>query len=332
MLKQTMKSKLILCLALVLNSIVFYAMPAGAQPGGTITYVSLEAKITQAATVLRGTITNLLRNIEPGYPNPTNFIIAVAVDEIIKGHINDKTVEITLPDWTHGESPGWREFEQLADQHASILLFLDDSGQLTVTNYPDFEKAVFLGMALPRGKVLVETNSLTLKQAFDFTGSPIYDMDLTILTKPEEILARSWTFARKQIETAKFHRFQLLNDNNVQWRSFCLLVPVEPALETIAKRLIAAPEDFISNNNARNDPAARVILRVDGVKALQYFKSDENIKLLKPLLNADCLPLNGAGFSYCEVRFSAYEVLTAWDVDVPKPVTEEKIQASQTNQ
>jgi hypothetical protein len=53
---------------------------------------------------------------------------------------------------------------------------------------------------------------------------------------------------------------------------------------------------------------------------------------LKPLLNADCLPLNGAGFSYCEVRFSAYEVLTAWDVDVPKPVTEEKIQASQTNQ
>src|ERR1017187_4491677 len=121
MLKQTMKSKLILCLALVLNSIVFYAMPAGAQPGGTITYVSLEAKITQAATVLRGTITNLLRNIEPGYLNPTNFIIAVAVDEIIKGHINDKTVEITLPDWTHGESPGWREFEQMADQHASIL-------------------------------------------------------------------------------------------------------------------------------------------------------------------------------------------------------------------
>src|ERR1019366_9419568 len=78
-----------------------------------------------------------------------------------------------------------------------------------------------------------------LKQAFDFTGSPIYDMDVTILTKPEEILARSWTFARKQIETAKFHRFQLLNDNNVQWRSFCLLVPVEPELETIAKRLIA---------------------------------------------------------------------------------------------
>ena len=127
-----------------------------------------------------------------------------------------------------------------------------------------------------------------------------------------------------------------------------MVVPVEPSLEKTAKHLIAAREDFISSadiesSKRRNEPNPvpqwRADLRADGVDALQYFKSAENIKLLKSLLDSPDFWMkkdwsveypDTATNKIYSVRSKAYEVLTGWGVDVPKPVTEEIIRVTQT--
>jgi hypothetical protein len=105
-----------------------------------------------------------------------------------------------------------------------------------------------------------------------------------------------------------------------------LSVPVDSRLERLARGLIVASERFAPGSEARHD---RDRLRVEGVKAVRYFRSAANIDLLKSLLDDPFVVVHiapdGSRARVYEVREEAYEILRSWDVDVRQPVTREPL-------
>lgn len=338
------KPKLLLGLALVLSGIVFSATVAEAQPGGGATFTSLEARMIQARVVFRGTITNVSDAVihtnnqfsrvgiftnQPVHNYEIhNYTFTLTVDEVLKGNCPHQPLEFTV-----NHVSKWEELEKSAAERVSYLWFVNDSKK---TIGADFFSGlnppnnIFLGPALP-GR----------KDDRGFGDFPrVYGMDMNLLTNRDDILARARAFTKKRMDSARFHKFYLpeLSTSDHYFSSCYLTVPVEPSLEKTAKHLIAAPDDFIFR---KDEPAFhsqwRCDLRAEGVNALQYFKSAENIRLLKSLLDApDYWPirdwsakLNVTNKIY-SVRNNAYEVLKGWDVDVLKPVTKESVQAKET--
>jgi hypothetical protein len=338
-----------------LRGIILSATIANAQNPPDQTYPSLEARIIQARAVFRGRIIKVSDSvIHTNRPNlhygqegvitnkPVeydihNYTFTLTVDEVLKGNIPRKPLEFTL-----NYVSKWEELEKWADERASFLWFLTDSEKAYGTN-------LFLALNPPNSILLVPTLPAR-KDYRAFSGFPHendYAMDMTLLTNGDDIFARAQAFTKKRRDTRQFHSIYLPESSSSDHSYFSayLSVPVEPSLEKTAKHLIAAPEDFISSadierGKSRNEPNPvprwRADLRADGVDALQYFKSAENIKLLKSLLDApDCWMINNWSTKYLDtktypVRKNAYEVLKGWGVEVPKPITEEIIHATQT--
>ncbi len=303
-----MNHKLLLCLALVLIGVVAATM-AEAQPGGGSTYHSIEARIVEAPLVLRGTVTNLTPK---SLPYPGNSILTVRVDEALKGGFKDKVLEFSVP--------GWQDYEQWATRRASLLWFLDVSGKLLNADYPCWLNVIPLGPSLPGG----EWDGISK----EIRGTPVYDMEMTIVDKQQDILARALAFAKKRPTAAKLHSIYLPQQSTSDHYFFQseLVVPVEPTLEKTTRHLIAKPDDFITTNRESSMvPQWRCDYRADGASALQYFKSAANIKLLKSLLNAPDYWVSFPNYKIYSVRQTSYEVLRGWGVDVPKPVTEETV-------
>ena len=336
-----MKPKLLLCLALVLSGGMFASI-AKAQPGGGYTYTSLEARIIQARVIFRGTITSVSdwvihtnnqfsrEGVFTTKPVENfdihNYTFTLTVDEILKGNIPRKPLQFDI----NGVGK-WEELEKWADEHASFLWFVTDSEKRIGADF-------FAGL-IPPNNIFLGSTLPGRKDDGGFNNFPrVYGMDMTVLTNSEDILMRSRAYAKKHIVTAKLHSIYLpeFSTSDHFFSSCYLAVPVEPSLEKTAKHLVAAPGDFISaKTNAALVPQWRCDLRAEGVNALQYFKSAKNIKLLKSLLDAPDFwairdwstqnrDKNMTNKIY-SVRNKAYEVLMAWSVDVPKPVTEETI-------
>jgi len=95
-----------------------------------------------------------------------------------------------------------------------------------------------------------------------------------------------------------------------------LSVPADQHLEKRA-------QDYVRSDNPHR--------RSEGVQALVYFQSDENLALVKPLLNDQGLtysqPADGenAGYRIYGVRHAAYETLKAWGIEVAEPVYREAV-------
>ncbi len=60
-----------------------------------------------------------------------------------------------------------------------------------------------------------------------------------------------------------------------------VLVPVDDRLETLARRLVQSPGDFLTKHNAEN----RYALRLEGVKALRFFPSEKNLAIVRAWLD-----------------------------------------------
>lgn len=349
-----MKLKLLLCLVLVLSGVVISATIASAQNPPDQTYPSLEARVIQAHVVFRGRITLVSNSVfQADVPNihysregiftnkPVekyelhNYTFTLTVDEVLKGEIPRKPLEFTL-----NYVRKWEVLEKWADERASFLWFLTDSEKSYGTN-------LFLGLNPPNNILLVPTLPARKDyRAFGlYNGFPhgyVYDKDMTLLTNGDDIFARAQAFAKKRMDTAKFHSIYLpeFSSSDHSYFNAYLSVPVEPALEITAKHLIAAPGDFLTETNKPDLVSQwRADLRADGVDALQYFKSAKNIKLLKSLLDSpDFWTKKDWSVKYPDVatikkypvRSKAYEVLKGWGIDVPKPVMEEIIHVTQT--
>jgi len=343
MLTNTQKTVLLL-VGIVLSSIM-----AGAQPVLT-TYRSIELQVAEAQFVVRGTIAKLSRTVlvpAGGYSTNTvrmpggeeksyrtqepegivNYLITIQVDETIKGP-RRKTAEFAVRTSDHDH-----EFEQWATRHTPFLCFGDAANATAlaaITNsanqpIPSWWNALSLEPPVPGERII--------------TGMvhypPVFAMDFACLDDPKEILAQARPFAKKG-SAVKVHVFKEVPMPAGRFTTYwnALAVPVMPALERIARRLIQAPEEVLRQIQvlpANWPPGYQDSLRVEGVAALRYFKSKKNIALLKPLLQDPTFRLEHHPGDRTDskrvyrIRASAYETLRAWGVEVRQPVLEEPL-------
>jgi hypothetical protein len=95
-------------------------------------------------------------------------------------------------------------------------------------------------------------------------------------------------------------------------------VPVDDLLERRAIESIRSENDF---------------RRLEGIQALWYFKSDENVERLTPLLDdpasifrpAEAGQFDGPGIRHYYIREAAYRTLTSWEVAVEPPIIREEV-------
>jgi streptogramin lyase len=333
---------------LVFVALLLAGQGASAQPG-RIDLRSLEVRMAEATCVVRGTIGNLKRAevVPPG--GLVRYEVTVAIEEVLKGS----------PRQVFGlvrETSGRDEtYDQWFRRQTSFLWFIGphentDSRQgneEAQTNGWDF---------FPLSEPVKSTYS---REGF------VYFMDLTCHTNAAEILARARRYAARKVEFPRSHTFTLPPSGVY---AFTLRVPVEPFLETIAQKLVRSPEDFfpekrggaltdeernlleiwrkrlaeaktdaerrqVETNQVRFLQHQRNALRAEGVKALQYFKSAENISLLKSALDDPMEVLTeirageriGTIIKQFPTRASAFETLKGWGVVLPEPVLEDPV-------
>src|SRR6266571_382590 len=196
-----MNPKIIPSLALVLGGIVFSTRPAKAQPGLAI-YHSLEARVAQAQSVVRGTISNCSGHFierqsgyygghqEDGTQRPNGvmkYTITVQVDEVIKGKAA-RTIELVQETFVDD-----KRFEQWADHHTSFLWFFGDKTWSNLGGHDPQWSTIRLGEAVPA------------ERGFS-SDQPVYLMDFSPLADPKEILARTRRFAKNLGEASpQFH-------------------------------------------------------------------------------------------------------------------------------
>ncbi len=329
-----MKADAAICFAFAFGGIGLLTLTAAAQPGGGTFHTSLEARVAQAPLVFRATITRAAETIvhtnsPTGSYDFANYAVAFQVDEILKGMLPRRTLGFSIR-----HVALWPDLPRWADERVSILWF----GEVNESTMgEDFHGSfsvhvVWLGPTQPGAQ---DPSPGLLP--------PVYAMDLTVLHRPADILARARAFAKKPVGSASFHRIRLPQGSSDDHYFFntCVQVPVVPALEATARNLIAAPGDFLATDRvpaateARLHPAWCCDLRSEGVSALRYFKAARNVRLLKSLLAApDCWTTRDWSTEYRDlnvtnriysVRQKAYEVLQGWGVEVPLPVFQERV-------
>lgn len=154
----------------------------------------------------------------------------------------------------------------------------------------------------------------------------VFSADLTLLRDPEAVIRLAEETARR-IPGAirRLHTFPLTVPSDVasktQWAKYSGVFAIVPVDDRLEKR---AHEYLQSDNYSR---------RNEGALALQYFKSDENIALLKALLDDPGWGYlrhaeynEGIEVRHFGVRYDAFRILKSWDVQVEKPVVREEVE------
>jgi hypothetical protein len=305
---------------LTLAVLALAAGRADAQLGRT--YLTLEARIAEADGVVVGPVEKVARTVivPPGGKAPNGVVFPdgiveytalVKADEVLKGDFKEN---LTL---TQTASASDNRFDEWAKARTPFLWFVSRQKDSVHVGGP-----LRLGAAVPA-------------EAGYRSGiaPPVFSADFTVLKDGKEILARARAYAKQSTKPLPIHRIPIpraVADRCSPSGDFNVLcVPVEPALERTAKRLIASPQDFLPKKDER-DSRARSELGVGGVDALRHFKSAENTALLRSLLDdptetlqtAEAGAPKGRTVKRYPLRAKAYEILTDWGVDVPRPVTE----------
>jgi hypothetical protein len=142
----------------------------------------------------------------------------------------------------------------------------------------------------------------------------VFTRDFGMLTEPDAILKHVEAYAKSiPADWKKQHIMLDAPGSSAVFRKLwggstvLLKVPVDPQLDTQGRRWCKSA-----------DPDQRV----HGVQALAKFKNDENIKLLKSLLQDPAFS-TGDGMRRYYVRRNAFEALRGFGVEVARPVLEE---------
>ena len=152
--------------------------------------------------------------------------------------------------------------------------------------------------------------------------------DLRLLRDPEAVIRAARETARRMpVGVKRIHTHRLKVPRKVvagtKWEPYYdtggflqLSVPLDKQLEKRA-------HDYIRSKSGPK--------RAEGARALRYFKSDENIARVRPLLD-DRTPTyvqpayeNKGEMRLYGVRHAAYETLKSWGIDVKKPVIREEV-------
>jgi hypothetical protein len=182
---------------------------------------------------------------------------------------------------------------------------------------------------------------------------PLFTKDLKVIGEPEALLkaARASSVEGRGRGKVEIHRLDVprvvMNKTGRVGDANAVFLPVDRHLEDLARRIIRSPSDYITpaDFGPANDEASRAKnaawvqssrdhLRAEAAKALRYFKSDENIALLRTLLD-DPATIEGIHFDGEKqidlgreyfVRKAAYETLRDWGVRVAEPILRDKPQ------
>jgi hypothetical protein len=304
---------------LSLLGVALATMSASAQPI-SISIWTIEARVGKADHVVVGTIDKVSRKVivVPGGPDKAGIIypdgqfeytVTIKVGEVLKGNLPGIVADLG-PIHRVGSD---NRYEEWAQARTSILWFLGPTPTQGERRHWDL---------LPLGKPVPAEDYFGGRR-----GPPYFSRDFRLLEDDAAVLACARAHARAMPQVQPIHSIRIpASVSRGSGRLDYLMVPVEPTLEQRAKRLIAAPQEFIPKGKEL-DAETRYLLRVGGVYSLRYFKSDANAELLRSLLDD---PLEDFRSSYVRqkpVRVKAYEVLLHWGVETPVPKSAETITA-----
>jgi hypothetical protein len=198
--------------------------------------------------------------------------------------------------------------------------------------YLPYRETEILGWLERSHRVLVALNSdnpnLNLVIELDPQTLEVMTADVKLLREPDAVI---------EAARAAVHR---LPSNVNRVNTFDWIVPLEVVAETrwiLSYRtggylLVCLPVDSHLEKRAQaNVRAGDPIKRHEGIRALAYFQSDENLALVKPLLNDPHFSFfsrnnDSTGERYYPARHAAYQTLKAWGLEVERPVFREEVQ------
>jgi hypothetical protein len=313
------------------------------------TFNSLDLLVAQADVIVRGTIVDVGRG--PAINNMVTCVVTLDVRETLKGK---ESKRLTLVAHQHEQG---RTLEQWRDAKSDLLLFLNRRAAEKPKNEPALptaaEQIAAHGTDLFLGALGSQKIALGPRVPDDWAPPPpIFTTEMRLLKTPDDILktTRALVAEDRGQNPVRVHSMDMprsvadrLGTSGDANRFY---VAVDRHLETLARRLIATPMEFVpsaeeirwkpkTDEDRKRLEADRQFsagrLRAEGAKALAYFKSAENIAALKPLLKDDASLIehppagdNAKPVRVYYVRAAAYEVLRQWGVDVePKPVLRE---------
>lgn len=250
-------------------------------------------------------------SIESTVANADLVFIAKLVDfrggeqtDGIKGHEVTIAIEETLKMDAFTVEP-YRRLGLHIPRPASVLADWKERSCRLLVAYNDYAPKATTVIELVQGKMEVMTANLTL------------------LRDPEDVIqAARETVRRMPAGVKRMHTFRLQVPREIvtgtKW---------EPYYDTgghlrlsvlVDKQLEKRAHDYVRSESGQK--------RGEGVRALMYFKSDENIALVRPLLDDPQVTYlhpaekhKGAVRVY-GVRYEAYRTMKSWGMDVEKPV------------
>jgi hypothetical protein len=314
-----------------------------AQVGHTAT--SIEGLVAESVVVVRAQVTDVVRNPVKG--REWREAVTLKVTETLKGPPEGSLKFVHYYSFDSNIFGAWKDAGR---EHLYFFASNDHDPKHAKPNdfaarYPlTLTRVVRLGPIVP-----AEKNYGPPGQGL--WPLPLFTLDLKVIGEPEALLTatRAAALEGRGREKAEMHRLDVphvvMSKTGQVGDANALFLPVDQHLEDLARRIIRSPGDYITpadfrpaiddasrKNNANWLRISRDLLRAEAVKALRHFKSDENIALLKPLLN-DPATLKGTQFDGEKqiklgreyyIRKAAYETLRDWGVPVAEPVLREK--------
>jgi len=176
----------------------------------------------------------------------------------------------------------------------------------------------------------------------------VLTMDLGVLTDPKPVLERTRAAIAATAKAGQVGKHVVRRPVS-SWRGafVYLTVPADRRLETNARRWVESPEGSMPKTDEPGAipgddsswmcnawwPMTTKALRAEGIKALRHFKSDENVALMKSLLD------DPASYRHTVeegewtairrreyfLRQEAFTTLKQWSVEVAQPVLAEEL-------
>jgi hypothetical protein len=319
------------------------ASPCQAQMGHSAT--SIEGLVAESVVVVRAQVTDVVRDPAKGIGWWEG--VTLKVTETLKG---PHEASLTFAHDYSFESNIFGAWKDAGREH--LYLFVPNAGYWKhaapndlAARYPlTLLRVIRLGPVVPAEKNYGPPGQGPWHL-------PLFTHDLKVIGEPEALLkaARAAVLEGRGRGKAEMHRLDVphvvMYKTGEVGDANSLFLPVDQHLEELARRIIRSPGDYITPADfgpAKDDASrkrsanelrfSRDLLRADAVKALRHFKSDENIALLKTLLN-DPATIGGTQFDGEKqidlgreyyIRKAAYEALRDWGVQVAEPVLREK--------
>ncbi|MBY0525234.1 MAG: hypothetical protein K2R98_17640 [Gemmataceae bacterium] len=284
------------CLSVCL-CLIGLGLCASSARSATIFIETLESAVNDSDQVVVGTMTEVKRVVDK--QKIIWSTITFKVSETLKGEKKDELKFMAA----HKKRADSDKLNALGDSKAEVVLCLvkSDRYKAMLADYAEQPLAFRVGPAE------YDYSAIDLSDKADVL---VATMDARLLSTKDDILkaARAAGTAPSvpnkpgRLRAPASSPVQKLNDGAV-W----LYAPVD-------KRLEAQAADWLKSKD--------IEYRVGGAKALWNFKTDDNIKVLKALLEDGQTQSDGKTKTY-SVRQAAFEVLKEWGVEVNEPVTSE---------